>query len=175
MATSPLSSERVIAAPFTEYELAAAYDEMFRAPGRPRSHYRQLYSRLLNQPAEELRRSKQEAAFSDSNLFNEFNTSFTDEGTLFLQSRRTGRWWMQLPDKKMIACSWLALLMLTIASAQSNTGNGFTTIKRESNLTDTALVEAVQKQTFKYFWDFAHPVSGMARERSNIAFDYGNE
>jgi formiminoglutamase len=51
-------------------------------------------------------RSKQEAAFSESNLFNEFNTSFTDEGTLFLQSRRTGRWWMQLPDKKMIACSY---------------------------------------------------------------------
>jgi formiminoglutamase len=51
-------------------------------------------------------RSKQEAAFSESNLFNEFNTTLTDEGTLFLQSRRTGRWWMQLPDKKMIACSY---------------------------------------------------------------------
>lgn len=51
-------------------------------------------------------RSKQEAAFSDSSLFNEFNTALTDEGTLFLQSRRTGRWWMQLPDKKMIACSY---------------------------------------------------------------------
>lgn len=51
-------------------------------------------------------RSKQEAAFSESSLFNEFNTALTDEGTLFLQSRRTGRWWMQLPDKKMIACSY---------------------------------------------------------------------
>lgn len=51
-------------------------------------------------------RSKQEAALGESNLFNEFNTSLTDEGTLFLQSRRTGRWWMQLPDKKMIACSY---------------------------------------------------------------------
>lgn len=51
-------------------------------------------------------RSKQEAAFSESGLFNEFNTALTDEGTLFLQSRRTGRWWMQLPDKKMIACSY---------------------------------------------------------------------
>ncbi|MBL0357766.1 MAG: formimidoylglutamase [Chitinophagaceae bacterium] len=51
-------------------------------------------------------RSKQEALLSESNLFNEFNTSFTEEGTLFLQSRRTGRWWMQLPDKKMIACSY---------------------------------------------------------------------
>ena len=56
-------------------------------------------------------RSKQEAPFAESNLFNEFNTSFTDEGTLFLQSRRTGRWWMQLPDKKFIACSYKDYLL----------------------------------------------------------------
>jgi hypothetical protein len=43
------------------------------------------------------------------------------------------------------------------------------------NLTDDQLLELVQKQTFRYFWDFAHPVSGLARERSNIAYDYGNE
>ncbi len=49
------------------------------------------------------------------------------------------------------------------------------TAPREKNLSDTALLELVQKQTFKYFWDFAHPVSGMARERSNVAYDYGNE
>jgi hypothetical protein len=29
------------------------------------------------------------------------------------------------------------------------------------------LLSVVQKQTFKYFWDFAHPTSGMARERNN--------
>ena len=34
-------------------------------------------------------------------------------------------------------------------------------------ISDSALVELVQKQTFKYFWVFAHPVSGLARERSN--------
>ena len=33
-------------------------------------------------------------------------------------------------------------------------------------LTDTALVELVQRQTFKYFWEFGHPVSGLARERN---------
>ncbi len=42
-------------------------------------------------------------------------------------------------------------------------------------LTDSALVELTQKQTFRYFWDFAHPTSGLARERSNIAYSYGNE
>ena len=34
-------------------------------------------------------------------------------------------------------------------------------------LSDNALLDLVQQQTFKYFWDFAHPVSGLARERSN--------
>jgi hypothetical protein len=51
----------------------------------------------------------------------------------------------------------------------------FDATKRPKNLSDTALLELVQKQTFKYFWDFGHPVSGLARERSNEAFDYGAE
>ncbi|MEP6615615.1 MAG: glucoamylase family protein [Ginsengibacter sp.] len=42
-------------------------------------------------------------------------------------------------------------------------------------LSDTALLELVEKQTFRYFSDFAHPVSGMARERSNRDFNYGDE
>ena len=33
-------------------------------------------------------------------------------------------------------------------------------------VSDSALLDIVQKQTFKYFWDFAHPVSGLARERN---------
>jgi hypothetical protein len=33
-------------------------------------------------------------------------------------------------------------------------------------LTDNALLDLVQRQTFKYFWDFGHPVSGLARERN---------
>jgi hypothetical protein len=46
---------------------------------------------------------------------------------------------------------------------------------RLRDLTDSALVELAQKQTFRYFWNFAHPVSGLARERSNTAYNYGNE
>lgn len=49
------------------------------------------------------------------------------------------------------------------------------TLNRPAGLSDTALMELVQKQSFRYFWDFAHPVSGMARERSNIAYNYGAE
>ncbi|MEO6538916.1 MAG: hypothetical protein ABIT07_02005, partial [Ferruginibacter sp.] len=43
-------------------------------------------------------------------------------------------------------------------------------IARLSNLSDSALLDNVQHQTFKYFWDFASPVSNMARERSNEAY-----
>lgn len=53
-----------------------------------------------------LSRSKQEANMEDTHHFNEFHTAFAEVETLFLQSKRTGRWWMQLPDKKLIACSY---------------------------------------------------------------------
>lgn len=33
-------------------------------------------------------------------------------------------------------------------------------------ISDEALLTKVQDHTFKYFWDFAHPASGMARERN---------
>lgn len=36
-------------------------------------------------------------------------------------------------------------------------------------LADEDLLTEVQHQTFKYFWDFAHPASGMARERNTSA------
>lgn len=33
-------------------------------------------------------------------------------------------------------------------------------------ISDDSLLTLIQKQTFRYFWDFGHPVSGMARERN---------
>lgn len=33
-------------------------------------------------------------------------------------------------------------------------------------ITDDELLTKVQQQTFKFFWDFGHPVSGLARERN---------
>ncbi|HXS36723.1 MAG TPA: glucoamylase family protein [Flavipsychrobacter sp.] len=47
--------------------------------------------------------------------------------------------------------------------------------ERPLNLNDSELLTLVEKQTFRYFWDFAHPVSGLARERSNKTFSYGGE
>ena len=51
-------------------------------------------------------RSKQEAAIEDRDYFNEYHSSFTEVASVFLQSKKTGRWWMQLPNKKFIPCSY---------------------------------------------------------------------
>lgn len=62
------------------------------------------------------------------------------------------------------------------ATAQNSKRDHITPqLKIQKNLTDDELLDLVQKQTFRYFWDFGHPVSGMARERSNRSFDYGDE
>lgn len=34
-------------------------------------------------------------------------------------------------------------------------------------ISDEALMDTVQKRTFKYFWDYGHPVSGLARDKTN--------
>ncbi|HEX3024201.1 MAG TPA: formimidoylglutamase [Chitinophagaceae bacterium] len=50
-------------------------------------------------------KSKQESGLNDRHHFNEFNIVFGEVETVFLQSKKTGRWWMQIPDGKFIACS----------------------------------------------------------------------
>ncbi|AOM77132.1 glucoamylase family protein [Pedobacter steynii] len=83
---------------------------------------------------------------------------------------------------KLKLYSITSLLLVLIMGSGSNANaqkKNTESIKPElsikKNLTDDQLLDLVQKQTFRYFWDFAHPVSGMARERSNVAFEYGNE
>jgi hypothetical protein len=56
----------------------------------------------------------------------------------------------------------------------------FTPVGIIRNISDSALLDIVQKQTFRYFWDYSHPVSGLARERDNTVkaeyyWDYINE
>lgn len=40
------------------------------------------------------------------------------------------------------------------------------TTDKYPRISDDELLTLVQRQTFKYFWDFAHPISGLARERN---------
>ncbi len=56
-------------------------------------------------------RGRREAALDEKDSFNEYHTAFAEVETTFLQSRKTGRWWMQLPDKKFIACSYKDYLL----------------------------------------------------------------
>jgi len=51
-------------------------------------------------------RGLSEARLQDHESFLEFHTVFAEVDTIFIQSKKTGRWWMQLPDKKYIACSY---------------------------------------------------------------------
>lgn len=44
---------------------------------------------------------------------------------------------------------------------------GIDSFRKFPAIPDSELLTKVQQQTFKYFWDFAHPTSGLARERSN--------
>ena len=77
------------------------------------------------------------------------------------------------------ALTYLASYTLTVSAAlKSKSGGKLNTAATISfntgidssdkfpRLTDDALLDLVQQQTFKYFWDFGHPVSGLARERN---------
>ena len=43
----------------------------------------------------------------------------------------------------------------------------YDTTDKFPRITDNELLTLIQQKTFTYFWDFGHPVSGMARERDN--------
>ncbi len=57
------------------------------------------------------------------------------------------------------------------AAIDKQYGLSFSTSIDSSNkfpvVSDSVLLDIVQQQTFRYFWDYGHPVSGLARERSN--------
>ena len=81
--------------------------------------------------------------------------------------------------KRMLIITLLISLSLPAAAQKKRTAAGDPDrIEARGilpNLSDDKLLDEVQRQTFRYFWDFAHPVSGMARERSNRAYHYGDE
>ncbi|MEP7279967.1 MAG: formimidoylglutamase [Bacteroidota bacterium] len=56
-------------------------------------------------------RGRREASLEEKESFNEYHMAFAEVQTVFLQSKKTGRWWMQLPDNKFIACSYKDYLL----------------------------------------------------------------
>jgi formiminoglutamase len=53
-----------------------------------------------------INKGKHEATLDNRNAFDEFTMAFAEVETVFLRSKRTGRWWMQLHDGRYAACSY---------------------------------------------------------------------
>jgi hypothetical protein len=47
-----------------------------------------------------------EALLEERDAFWEFHIAFGDIDTVFLKSKKTGRWWMQLPGKDFVPCAY---------------------------------------------------------------------
>ncbi|RFS23426.1 arginase [Chitinophaga silvatica] len=52
-----------------------------------------------------------EAGLEDRDAFWEFHIAFSDIETVFLKSKKTNRWWMQLPDQEFVPCAYNDYLM----------------------------------------------------------------
>ncbi|MEO6916219.1 MAG: arginase family protein [Chitinophagaceae bacterium] len=63
-------------------------------------------SHMLWYLADGRQKLKTEAKLSDLDSFNQYHTAFNEVQSIFLQSKRTGRWWMQLPEQNYIPCSY---------------------------------------------------------------------
>lgn len=86
--------------------------------------------------------------------------------------RKNSSWLIRMALAIVVTCSGNMLFAQKTVTADANK---IAAVGIIGDLSDSALLDVVQKQTFRYFWDFAHPVSGMARERSNEDFGYGHE
>ncbi len=62
-------------------------------------------SHMLWYVCDGIQKGKLESQLEQRENFNEFKLMFADFETTFLQSKKTQRWWMQLPDKTFVACS----------------------------------------------------------------------
>jgi uncharacterized circularly permuted ATP-grasp superfamily protein len=80
MTTLPATAA-MFQAPFLNYQFDQAYDEMFEAPGVPRSHYQALFRTLLELPPEEMRKSQQAADLSFLHQGITFTVYGNEEGT----------------------------------------------------------------------------------------------
>lgn len=81
---------------------------------------------------------------------------------------------------KILPAVFLLCVLLAGNTVQAQQRGSIPVAGLEKNLSDIQLMELVQRQTFRFFWHYAHPVSGLARERSNTVlaehyWDYINE
>lgn len=70
--------------------------------------------------------------------------------------------------KKIKAAILLSAILLTSCKSASSTQKNASTVPK--NITDVQLMDRVQRDALKYFWDFAEPNSLMGRERYHEDF-----
>ena len=86
-----------------------------------------------------------------------------DAKTIQLKATKT-----PLQSFKTYTLSILALEQLGVSVVEAYRYSFMTamdTSDKFERISDDELLTLIQKQTFKYFWDYAHPVSGLSRER----------
>lgn len=82
---------------------------------------------------------------------------------------------------KKIFILFIVGFFFTNSNGQAKNNNAYIApVGIKKGMSDTDLMETVQKQTFRYFWHHAHPVSGLALERSDTVnavhyWDYINQ
>lgn len=115
------------------------------------------------------------APLSEASLQNAISISGTGTVGIQLSLADNGQL-LQLTSTEPL--SYLSKYTLSISNAlQGQGGEGFSGLSRTLFTTidptpkfpvipDEELLTLVQRQTFRYFWDHAHPASGMARERN---------
>lgn len=76
----------------------------------PRKDHRQMTAKLIAQMLwyhiDGFLIRKNEAHLTDHDEFIEFHVSFTSNDTTFIKSKRSNRWWMQLPNNMYVPCSY---------------------------------------------------------------------
>jgi len=113
------------------------------------------------------------SSISNNILFNEgsgasvaYNATFANNDSVIIIQPASS---LQYIKKYTIVLS-TGLQSQQHVSLSSSFNQSFTTsidsTDKFTRISDSALLDLVQKQTFKYFWDFGDPVSGMARERN---------
>lgn len=110
-----------------------------------------------------------------SNILEEEIVLVGDANYSFQIDRTSFGEYLLIPDEKLLDFSKVNLLLpSTIGdrldrSFETTSYELFTDIDTNPKfplISDEELLTLVQSQTFKYFWDFGHPVSGLARERN---------
>ena len=71
----------------------------------PKANLAKQISQMLWYYIDGVQYGRTEAALDNKDMFIECHIAFAAVETTFIQSRKTGRWWMKMPDGKYVPCS----------------------------------------------------------------------